>query len=130
MKYEFSDGGAKDAGFKSRKDCVCRAVSIATGQKYFQTRCELAHVQESVDGRYSGGNGIQTQSQSFAEYAASKGFFPYDVTPLALLPITGTFLVRVYRHLFCVKDGVLYDTWDGRFTRPLYSPVFQVWRKA
>lgn len=130
MRYEKHDGGAAAAGYKSRKDCVCRAVAIATGESYFKIRCELAHVQESVDGRYSGGDGIHTTHRSFEAYAASKGFFPIDVMQLDRIPETGVYLVRVHRHMFCVKDGVLYDMWDGQVASPRYGAVLSLWQRA
>ena len=36
MKVIITDGGRKESGYKSKKsgDCVCRAISIATGKDY------------------------------------------------------------------------------------------------
>lgn len=113
------------AGYRGRtRDCVCRAVAIATGRPYFQVYTELSHVNEATGRQsFSARNGIICRSRSFEEYIKSQGFEHCAYS--GDLPM-GTLLVRVRGHMFAMIDHVAYDTADPS----KYMRIEGYWRKT
>lgn len=126
MKFVYSDGGrsnyfeAKNVG-----DCVCRAICNATGKDYkevYNALQKLAKVERTAKHpgkRSSARNGVYKDTRR--KYIESLGWVWHPTMTIGSgckthlradeLP-SGTLIVSVSKHLTCVKDGVLYDTYD------------------
>ncbi|MBQ6223447.1 MAG: hypothetical protein IJJ44_12615 [Solobacterium sp.] len=127
MKFVYSDGGrSKYYKAKNVGDCVCRAIANATGEDYkklydeLNDRCKNTRLPKKR----------RTKSSSARSGVYKKTFkkmleeYGWKWTPTMLvgkgckvhlneyeLP-GGTLIVEVSKHMTCVKDGVLYDTYD------------------
>jgi hypothetical protein len=131
MEWKFNDGGRAAAGFKgSSRDCVARAIAIASGRPYAEVYRVLAQgnfTQRKAkrEGRKARQNtadhGINTKRKWFADYMESLGFRWVPTMAIGQgckvhlssgeLP-AGNLVVNVSRHFCAVIDGVLNDTYD------------------
>lgn len=115
MRFEYSDGGrskyfrAKDVG-----DCATRAICNASGKDYKEVYDALSKAQ----GR-SARNG--TRKTASKKYLGSIGWEWHPtmaigsgciVHPEDFATKKGTFILQLSKHLTCVRDGVLVDTFD------------------
>lgn len=134
MKFKYSDGGRKTAGFAGykRNDCVTRAIAIISGLPYRQVFEEL----EARNKAYAEGgwgrvaknlrkNGTSPSTGAFKkiyhEYILSLGFVWVSTMGIGTgckvhlraeeLP-AGKIICRVSKHLVAVIDGVGHDTHD------------------
>lgn len=126
MKFSYSDGG-RSRYFKTEHvgDCVCRAICNATGMDYMEVYKAL-EAEGKAEGkskgrqkRSSARNGVHKTVRR--KYIESLGWVWHPTMQIgqgckvhlneAELP-AGTLIVSVSHHLTCVKDGVLYDTYD------------------
>lgn len=123
MKFVFSVGG-RSRYFKAENvgDCVCRAICNATGMDYKEVYDGLnreAKKERKARGRSSARDGMYKASRK--RYIESLGWVWHPTMQVGggckvhlredELP-GGTLIVSVSKHLTCVKDGVLYDTYD------------------
>jgi hypothetical protein len=113
--FIYDDGGRSAAGFKGEaRDCVTRAIAIATGQPYKKVYNEIFKMQG-----YTPRNGVFRKI--YQKYLKNLG---WSWKPTMLvgqgckvhlkkdeLP-KGTIIVRLSRHLAAVQDGVVMDTFD------------------
>ena len=138
------DDGGRSHYFKADKvgDCVCRAIANATGMDYkvvydeLNRRCKETRLPKRRRTKSSSArNGAY--KKTYTKYIESLG---WKWTPTMLigqgckvhleedeLP-KGTLIVRLSRHLTCVKDGVLYDTYDC--SRDGERCVYGYWSRA
>lgn len=127
MKWIYSDGG-RSQYFKAYNvgDCVTRAISIASGKDYkevYDAINELAkseRITKRKKGRSSARNGVyKDTAKAYIENVLGWKWHPTmnigqgckvhmksDELP------SGVIIVRLSKHLACIKDGVLYDTYD------------------
>lgn len=125
MKFQYNDGGRKDAGYKgSAGDCVVRAIAIATGDSYqkvydnINSQKDMMRQTKRVRGSNSR-NGVEPKV--YREYLKSIGFKWTPIMKIGQgckvhlkeeeLP-KGRLIVRLSRHLSAVIDGVINDTFD------------------
>ncbi len=123
MRFVYSDGG-RSRYFKAENvgDCVCRAICNATGMDYKEVYDGLnreAKKERRTRGRSSARDGMY--KASWKRYIESLGWVWHPTMQVGggckvhlredELP-SGTLIVSVSKHLTCVKDGVLYDTYD------------------
>jgi len=126
MDFVYDDGGRKKAGFKGTAgDCVCRAISIATGKPYkevYNALNELGKKERKGKrkrGKSSARNGVY--KQTIKKYMESIG---WKWIPTMLigqgckvhlkpdeLP-KGRLVVNVSKHTTAVIDGIIYDIYD------------------
>lgn len=140
MKWTYDDGGRKAAGFKGRRarDCVVRAIAIATGRPYWEVYRDLTvGILEMVTaGRcreaqcYVGAGGEALRPATpcggvhrrvYDRYLKALGWRWVPTMRIgsgcrvhldaAELP-PGRLIARVSRHLVAVIDGVVHDTHD------------------
>jgi hypothetical protein len=120
MKWIEDDGGRKAAGFKGDAgDCVCRAVAIATGKPYKEIYEEIAKLNKDHGRPASARNGLDKDLTKI--YLNSLGFKWKATMKIGQgckvhmreeeLP-SGTIIVKLSKHIACVKDKVLHDTYD------------------
>lgn len=127
MRFVFSDGGRK-AYYKAENvgDCVTRAICNATGRDYKEVYDDLKGLakEERITKRHPkkssvrNGVSIKTCHKYIEEFLGWRWIPTMKIgqgctTHLdpSELP-KGSLIVQVSNHLTCVKDGVLYDTYD------------------
>lgn len=129
MKFTYNDGGRSNY-FKANNvgDCVTRAISIATGKDYKEVYDALNQMakRESVK-RHRGHKRSQSRNGVFKEtwkrYLAQLGWVHVSTCAIGsredkvkfvdgALPEKGTYIVQLSRHLTCLIDGVINDTYD------------------
>ena len=128
IKHIHNDGGRAEAGFKgTARDCVCRAIAIATNTPYKGVYREL----ESLgldDAKRRGKKGRKCHPRTgvgrriYEPYLLSRGWSWTPTMGIGTgcrvhlrkdeLP-SGTIIVRLSRHLATVIDGELHDTYDS-----------------
>ena len=127
MRFIYSDGG-RSKYFKGSErvgDCVTRAIANATGRDYL----EIYNALNALAKTERIGSHKRTVSNSrrgvyrvtFDKYLKSIGWVWVSTMSIGSgcrvhlteddLP-PGVLIVRVSKHLTCVKDGVVYDTFD------------------
>lgn len=121
MDYEFDDGGRTAAGFKGRtRDCVVRAVAIASGRSYAEIYAALSAgmgAQRNSKGR-TARNGVNTNRQWFKKYMLGLGFIWVPTMRVGEgckvhllkneLPM-GRLVVSLSKHYTACIDGVIRD---------------------
>lgn len=136
ITFEKHDGGRADAGFRgTTRDCVPRAIAIATGLPYREIYDELSRRQKAYYTKklrestpryrrfwerrlkqYSARNGVR--NEVWRPYLKSLGWQPsVGYRWIEDFPSTGTFIILQHKHMVTIKDGVLYDTYDSSKTR-------------
>lgn len=124
MDFVKSLGGREKYYHKTNvKDCVCRAICNATGNDYQETynglRTELIRynrkLHRSSTKHNSPRNGVpHNVTKNYIEKVLGWKYNPME--PGSILGEyqfeKGIFLVNLNRHITCVKDNVLYDSWD------------------
>lgn len=131
MEFVYNDGGrSKYFQAKNVGDCAVRAIAIATGIDYKEVYNEL----KKLNGGKSCRNG--TPKSVDKKYLKQLGWvwvptmFIGDGCQTHLssdeLP-SGTLIVQVSHHLTCVKDGVIYDTYNC--SRNENRCVYGYWRQ-
>jgi hypothetical protein len=131
LVWVHSDGGRAAAGYKGdAPDCVTRAIALATGKPYKEVYDSINELVRRASGGTlrKAGAARGVPSYLVGRYMAEVGweYVPLrDATyahPALLQP--GVIVVDAPRHLACVVDGVLYDTFDSA-----HSPVRRKARK-
>ncbi|GGG86679.1 hypothetical protein [Edaphobacter dinghuensis] len=124
MKWNFNDGGRAEAGFRGpARDCVTRAIAIATAKPYREVYDALnaLAITERITKRKrkksSSREGVFRET--YSRYLQSLGWRWVPTMSIGSgcrvhlraseLP-RGTLIVRVSRHLTTVIDGELHDT--------------------
>lgn len=126
MKFKYNDGGRAETGREGKGgDCVVRAIAIATDKSYdevFDALLALAQKERITKRRKKKStvsNGVHRVT--YDKYLKSIGWNWVPTMKIGSgctvhlkaseLP-KGTIIVRLSRHVACVKDGVINDTYD------------------
>jgi hypothetical protein len=130
MKFVYSDGGRKQAGYKGvASDCVVRAIAIVTNQSYQQVYDAINILSKSeritknrllkLKSKSSSRNGVY--KSTYYKYLKSIGYEWVSTMYIGSgckvhlksseLP-SGRLIVKCSKHLTSVIDGVIYDTYD------------------
>lgn len=141
-KWVFNDGGRKDAGFSGTTgDCACRAIATATGCTYHQVYLAINHLAQFER------TGKRKKKVSNARTGVYTQMIPKLLTHLGIafewvpcmkigsgctvhvradeLP-TGKLILNLSRHISCMLDGVVHDTYDP--SREGTRCVYGYWR--
>lgn len=141
MEVVISDGGRKDAGYtgKNSRDCVCRAISIATQQDYQTVYDSLNLIAQKEKPRGSksrshANKGVQ--KSTIKRYMQSLGWTWVPTMTVGSgckvhlrreeLP-SGRLVVSVSKHLVAVINGVIHDNHDP--SRGGTRCVYGYWEK-
>lgn len=131
MEFVYSDGG-RSKYYKAENvgDCVCRAICNATGNDYKETYKSLTRLAGETPRNGVPRKVIKKYLESILGWkwipCMGKGTGCKVHLNENELP-KGTLIVNLSRHLSCVKDGVLYDTYDC--TREEKRCVYGYWVK-
>ena len=128
LGFNYNDGGRGKYFKGDTGDCVTRAISIATGRDYKEVYNTLNKMgqRESVK-RHKGHKRTNARLGVFKEtwkrYLRDAGWIHVSTCEFGshkskvkfvdgALPSKGTFIVQLSRHLTCVVDNVINDTYD------------------
>ena len=127
MKFIHSDGG-RNKYFKASNvgDCVCRAICNATGEDYkkiYDLINELSKNERTGKrkrGTSNARSGVykSTEKKIIEDILGWKWHSCMTIGSGCKVHLTdselpnGNLIVRVSKHLTCVKNGILYDTYD------------------
>lgn len=129
MEFNYNDGG-RSKYFKATNvgDCVTRAIAIATGKDYKEVYNRLNEMAQKESTRHHrGGKRSQSRNGVFKEtwkrYLKEIGWVHHKTCELGsraekikfvdgALPTEGRVIVQLSRHLTCLVDGVINDTYD------------------
>ena len=145
MKFQYNDGGRKEAGYKGDAgDCTVRSIAIATGKPYqevYSAINEFAKTERTGKrkrGKSSARTGVYKQTMK--KYMESIGWVWHPTMFIGQgcrvhltndeLP-QGRLVVALSRHYTAVINGVIHDTHDPqRFFDNLPSRcVYGFWCK-
>ena len=126
MEFIYNDGGRSNYFKGATGDCVVRAICNATGKDYkevYNAINELAKGERTGNrkkGKSNARNGVyKTTFKKYIEQVLGWVWHPTmqigqgcKVHLAADELPSGTLIVNVSRHLTCVKEGVLIDTYD------------------
>ncbi len=126
MELVVSDGGRSKYFKGSAGDCVCRAICNATGKDYkeiYDFINELSQREKTTKrkkGKSSARNGVykDTTKRIIEDYLGWKWHPTMTIGSGCKVHLKsdelpkGTLIVKTSKHLTCVKDGILYDTYD------------------
>lgn len=107
-------------------DCVVRAVSLAFDKDYLEARRELNRSKKELGfGSYKETKFIYKYLEDFDRIVLKvpKGVPRVKVDDFAKFFKEGTYIVKLAKHIVCVKDGKLLDTWDSS-----YRSVYTAWK--
>jgi len=118
-QYKYFQPKSSD-DIKCSKDCMIRSVVIATGRPYN----EVYQLMKSKGWRTKRSSADKDWEKQITDTLKELGFkatrhsFPgikgQPRKTAMTMPSTGTWILRVSKHVACLKDGVLLDTWDCR----------------
>jgi hypothetical protein len=126
MQWVYDDGGRAAAGYQGgTRDCVCRAVAIATGMDYQEVYDGLNAIAgtERITKPHRKRSNARTgvRKETARRYMASLGWtwvpamFVGQGCTVHLAPgelPAGRLVVKLARHQTAVIDGVIHDTYD------------------
>ena len=127
MEFIYSDGG-RSKYFKATDvgDCVTRAICNATGKDYKIVYSDLKELakHERITKKHKHKSSVRdgVSKRTLKKYIKSLGWVWHPVMGIGTgctmhltdedFPPFGTYIVSVSKHLTCVKDGVILDTYD------------------
>ena len=128
MNFVKDDGGREQAGYKgTTRDCVCRAIAIASGRPYQEVYDTLNGLAKKERPRSKRKCGKRSSARTgvfkatYHDYILSLGFRWVPTMQIGQgckvhlkdgeLPM-GRIIVSLSRHLAAVIDGVLHDIYD------------------
>ena len=130
MNFIYNDGG-RSKYFKAQNvgDCAIRAISIATKKDYKEVYNSLKELNKGVSCR----NGTPKKvDKKYLEKIGWKWLACIKPGTGMLvhlnedeLPLKGTIIVQVSKHLTCLKDGILNDAFDC--SREGSRGVYGIW---
>lgn len=131
VEYIYSDGGRKKY-YKARhvRDCACRALAISTNRDYKESY-ELCnkYIWECTRSRVTVRNGMATRAVK--EMMKSLGYRRVNcenrnVHISDTAKKKGTFYILTKNHALCMKDGIIYDTWNSGRANPKVRYYYRI----
>jgi hypothetical protein len=134
MTFQFNDGGMVAAGYKKpKKDCVIRAIAIATKTPYLEVRDLINQIAgHDVDARNKGVDKKVTKAlmahlgwtwvATMMVGSGCKVHLVADELP------AGCLVVSVSKHLTVMIDGVIHDVYPN-VARGGKRAVYGYWKK-
>lgn len=102
---------------KNRGDCVTRAISRASNIPYYLVYADIAEYCRRDARRGSPASGVAANTADFKLWMRDYGFDWFDAYAgfrIDDVPAIGRYVIPVHKHLTCVVEGRLYDTFDPR----------------
>ena len=118
FKYYNAHPKSKDVG-----DCVKRAITKATGKDYKEVQLELNRYKKITKTK------VFNEQKNFEKYIVKelegqklKGFNNIKIGEFAKSHTKGTYIVTCRKHLTCIVNGIIYDTWN-----PSFKAINKIW---
>lgn len=126
MDFVYSDGGRSKYFKGNTGDCVCRAICNATGKDYMEIYKLINEIskKEKTTKRKKGVSNARTGVYKYTVRKIIEEYLDWKWHPCMTvgsgctthltkseLP-NGVLILKLSKHLTCLKDGVLYDTFD------------------
>jgi hypothetical protein len=141
VNWVFDDGGRQAAGFRGKtRDCVCRAIAIATQHPYAEVYDALnsaCKVERPKSGRKPSSARTGVAKPTIRAYLAAQGWTWVPTMQVGSgckvhlaaseLP-GGRLIVSCSKHLVAMVDGVAHDTHDP--SRGGTRCVYGYWRQS
>ena len=123
MEYVYNDGGRSKYFKGNTGDCVTRAIAIATGKDYLEVYNAINGISKGERKRKNERRKSNARKgvyhHTYEKYLKDLGWRYVDCNkPNKYIHLTdseipkGTVICRLYKHLVCVIDGVINDTYD------------------
>lgn len=126
MKFVNSDGGRSKYFKGNAGDCVCRAICNATGKDYkeiydlINETSKNEKIGKKKKQVSSARNGVykDTTKKIIEDYLGWKWHPTMTIGSGCKVHLVenelpnGNLIIKLSKHLTCVKDGILYDTYD------------------
>lgn len=125
MKWNYNDGGRSQYFKGSTRDCVTRAIAIATGKDYKEVYDRLKQLckestkyKEEAGKLVRDGTPIPIVKKYLEDELGWKWVSTINTKTKERMHLVeeeipnGTFIARLTKHLVCVKDKVIEDTWN------------------
>lgn len=97
------------------EDCVLRSVSLAQGKTWDKVYEELSNMAKEKGMLFSDSEFVESYLDSLYERTCYQdNGLAMTVGDFVESHSSGTYLVTMRGHITCVKEGILYDTWDCR----------------
>lgn len=115
MEYVYNDGG-RSQYFKAEGvgDCVCRAIAIVTEKDYKEVYNTIKEITDE-----NPRNGLSKEAtKKVCEYYGGKWVATMKIGSGCKVHLSkdelpdGRLICNLSRHVTCVIDGVIYDTYD------------------
>lgn len=134
MKFNYNDGGRSKYFKGNVGDCVTRSIAIATGRDYKEIYNLVAEYVKKETGTKSARNGVSKKAtKKIMNDLGFKWIPTMKIGSGCKVHLTedelpkGTLIVSVSKHLTCVIDGVINDTFDC--SRDSNRCVYGYWYK-
>ncbi len=137
MKFELNDGGRSlSKRPKQKNDCTVRALALATNSPYDATYEFLAeqgrkctkgfHLETLLTDASTIGFTVIGCCVKKHSFPATAGQPRMNVERFLIAYPKGRYILRMSKHVACVKDGVLLDTFDCRGGQKCVYTAFEV----
>ena len=95
-----------------KEDCVCRAISLATGLNYYIIEEKLYLIGELFNCEKLCVCCYKHLLDYVFGYERVNGYKGFTINDFIKENPEGTYIIRVDGHLTCVTNGLILDTWD------------------
>ena len=127
LGFQYNSGGREKYFQKERVgDCVCRAIAIANDMDYLEVYnlindyAKKEHISKRKKKKSSARNGVYRNSYDKLLKDLGWTFIPLMTIGSGCqvhlraneIPMNKTIIVRLSRHLSCIKSGIINDTYD------------------
>ena len=126
LVFKYNDGGKWKAGYRGNSgDCACRAIAIATGKPYREVYDELnlaakceRRSKNSQDKSSARGGMYQTTVRRYLKALGWKWIPTMTIGSGCRIHLRadelpmGRIIVRVSKHVTCMIDGIINDTFN------------------
>lgn len=97
---------------RREEDCVCRAISLATGDSYYKVKDKLELTSRLYECDTLCVCCYKSLLDNVYKFQRINDFKGYKVKELCRFLPKGIFIVRVKGHLTCIIDNEINDIWD------------------
>ena len=105
----------KNPKARDTEDCVLRAISLAQGKTWDKIYDELSELAKQRGMLFSDAEFVEDYlDERYSRTCYKSNGFAMTVGDFVETHTTNTYLVTMKGHITCVKDGILYDTFDCR----------------